>query len=260
MIFKKERVKKVILLPDFHHPYHNKKAVKAVFEFIKWFKPDEVNILGDAMNMNFANHWKIKEQDHEYFEKVTVKGNYETFDNDILTPIENLIPRGCKKTYLGGNHEDWVNIITRKDRRFRGIVEPELVLNLAKRNWEWIPYIQENKRGIKQYGKLLAFHGLYTNKYHAQKTADTFSKSCIYCHTHDIQSYTKITVDDDRGFHTAQSIGCLCNLSPEFLKGRMNRWVNSFAILYVRDDGNYNTYVPVIIDGKFTFAGRTFGN
>ena len=53
MIFKKERVKKVILLPDFHHPYHNKKAVKAVFEFIKWFKPDEINLLGDALNMDF---------------------------------------------------------------------------------------------------------------------------------------------------------------------------------------------------------------
>ena len=251
------RAKKVILLPDLHHPYHNKPAVDAVFKFIKWFKPDEFTFLGDAMQMDFANHWKIKEEDHEFFQNVTVKGNYETFDNDILTPIERLIPRGCKRTFMGGNHENWVNIITRKDGRFKGIVEPEKVLNLEKRGWEWIPYLTDNKIGIKQYGKLLAFHGIYTNKYHAQKTADTFSKSCVYGHTHDIQSYTKVTVDDI-GYHTAQSIGCMCTLSPEFLRGRMNRWVNSFAVLYIRDDGNYDMYVPVIINGTFTYAGKTF--
>ena len=260
MIFKKPRVKKIILLSDFHHPYHNKEAVKAVFEFIKWFKPDEVNILGDALNMDFANHWKRKEQDNKYFKDVTVKGSYEDFDRDILTPIERLIPKGCKKVFMGGNHENWINIITRKDTTLEGSIEPEICLNLEKRGWEWIPYINENNKvGIKQYGKLIVFHGIYTNKYHAEKTANTFSRSCLYGHTHDIQAYTKVTVDDDRGFHTAQSIGCLCTLSPEFLRGRMNRWVNSFGILYVRDDGNYNTYVPVIINGKFTFAGKTFG-
>jgi len=33
----------------------------------------------------------------------------------------------------------------------------------------------------------------------------------------------------------------------------------AFGVLYVREDGNYNLYVPVIIDGKFTFAGKVFG-
>jgi hypothetical protein len=39
----------------------------------------------------------------------------------------------------------------------------------------------------------------------------------------------------------------------------MNRWVNAFGVLYVRDDGLYNLYVPVIINGKFVFEGKIFG-
>lgn len=251
-------INRVVLLPDFHHPYHNKEAVKAVFQFIRWFKPHAINILGDAMNMDVFNHWKKKQGDNEYFIGKRVKEDYEAFDRDILTPLEKLAPKSTELTYMAGNHEDWVNIVTRKETILKGVIEPEILLNLEERGWEWIPYIKNNKRGIKKYGKLLTFHGIYTNKYHAAKTADTHSKSCAYCHTHDIQLYTKVFADDRGDFHTAQSIGCLCNLSPDFMKGNINRWVNAFGVLYVRDDGLYNLYVPVIIKGKFTFAGKTF--
>ena len=256
-------IKRIVLLPDFHHPHINKPAVDAVFQFIKWFKPHAVNITGDAMNMDAVNHWKMARGAKKYFEGKRLQKEYVNFDEEILTPLEKLLPRDCEKVFMGGNHEDWVDGLTEKLPQFEGMIEVETSLRLEERGWDWIPWIKYNARtdshtrGIKQYGKLLVFHGQYWNKYHSAKTADSYSKSCAYAHTHDIQSYTKVTIDD-RGFHTAQSIGCLCNTSPEFLKGRINRWVNAFGVLYVREDGNYNLYVPVIINGKFTFAGKTF--
>jgi hypothetical protein len=238
--------------------------VNAVFQFIKWFKPHAVNITGDAMNMDAVNHWKMARGAKKYFEGKRLQKEYNNFDQDILTPLEKILPKECEKTFMGGNHEDWIDNLIEKLPQFEGMIEVETSLRLEERGWEWIPWIYYDERtdshvrGIKQYGKLLVFHGQYWNKYHSAKTADSYSKSCAYGHTHDIQLYTKVTVDDV-GFHTAQSIGCLCNTSPEFMKGRMNRWVNAFGILYVRENGNYNLYVPVIIDGKFTFEGKTFG-
>ncbi len=255
-------IKRIVLLPDFHHPHHNKPATNAVFKFIKSFKPHAINILGDGMNMDSVNHWKIEKGAKKSLEGKKIKEEYLSFDADILTPLEGLIPKNCEKTYMAGNHEDWINGLIEKDPKLEGSVEPELMLNLKEREWEWIPWIGNEgdnyERGIKEYGKLLTFHGLYINKYHAAKTADTFSKSCAYCHTHDVQLYTKVTVDDYRGYHTAQSIGCLCNTKPEFMKGRMNRWVNSFGVLFVRENGMYNLYVPVIVRGKFVFNGKEF--
>lgn len=260
----KDKVKRVVLLPDIHHPHHNKAAIGAVFQFIKYFKPHAVNILGDAMNMDAVNHWKQERGNKKYFEGKRLLKEYENFDNEILTPLEQILPENCEKTFMFGNHEEWVNYLIDKNPQLEGLVEIELCLGLRERGWEVIPWIAYDEkvgsyqRGIKRYGKLLTFHGQYTTKYHSAKTAESYGKSCAYAHTHDLQLYTKVTVDDHRDYHTAQSIGCLCNRSPEYMKGRMNKWVNAFGVLYIHDDDNYNLYVPVIINGKFCFEGKIF--
>jgi len=86
-------LKKVVLLPDFHHPHQNKEATRAVFQFLKWFKPHAVNILGDAMNMDAVNHWKMARGAKKYFEGKRLQKEYRSFDQDILTPLEKILPR-----------------------------------------------------------------------------------------------------------------------------------------------------------------------
>jgi len=253
--------RKILLISDLHHPHHNIKAWRAVLQFMEWFEPDEVNLMGDGMNMDSSDHWLRDKGNLRAREGKRIIEGYSWFDQDILTKIEQVAPQ-AHWVYMGGNHEDWINAVIDKDPALEGLIEPEIVLNLAARGWEWIPWIVKRgnsvTRGIKQYGKLLVFHGQYTNKYHAAKTADMFSKSCAYGHTHDLQLYTKVTVDDHKGYHTAQSIGCLCEMSPAFMKGRYNRWVNAFGVLYVNEDGSYNLYTPIIIRGKFVFNGIEF--
>jgi hypothetical protein len=256
-------IKRILLFPDIHYPHHDEAAMNAVYKFTKWFKPHAINLTGDAMNMDSVNHWKSERGSKKYFEGKRLLKEYEMFDRDILSKIEKIVPKNCEKTYMGGNHEDWINTLIDKIPQLEGLVEPDVALNLKEREWEWIPWINWTDsskciRGIKKYGKVLVIHGQYTNECHSKKTALTFSKSVIYCHTHDLQSYTKVFADDGRGFHTAQSIGCLCNISPDYMRGGMNRWVNAFGVLYVREDGMYNLYVPVIIKGKFCFDGKIF--
>ncbi len=258
-----DRIKKVVLLPDIHYPHWNPTAFKAVLKFIKWVKPNEVILLGDAMNMDTVNHWKKNKGDILYFEGKRMRTEYANFDRDVLKPIERAIGKNAKKIYMGGNHEDWVNQVVDKFPQLQGMVEPDICLKLHERNWIWIPYVVNNadgtwKRGTYTIGKLLVFHGQYTNKYHSAKTASQFSKSVAYGHTHDIQMSTSTTQDDYMSYHTAQSIGCLANLSPEFLQGRANRWVNAFGIVYLRKGGYFNLYVPIIVKGKFVYAGKIF--
>ena len=252
-------MKKVILLPDIHHPYHNKKVVKVVFEFMKWFKPDTVVLLGDAMEMRAINHWKKSKGNQRDFEGVRLFQDYADFSRDILAPIEKLCPR-AKKIYMGGNHEHWIfDVINKFPQETEGSIEVERALKLKERGWDWVPFLKDGRRGIMKMGKLTLIHGHYTNKYHASKTSDTYSGSVVYAHAHDLQSHTKVHIEDPNDYHTSTSIGCLCDLSPEFLWGQPNRWVHAFGVLYVRDGGCYNLYVPVIINGKFTYAGKTFG-
>lgn len=256
------KILKSVLLPDIHFPYHDKKTWNAVIKFIKWFKPDQVVLMGDALEMSAINHWKREKGNLRFFEGKRLIKEYKKFIREILVPIEKLCPK-AKKVYLGGNHEEWANRLIDEQPNLAELIEPEVVMNLATRGWKWIPYVGVDKndnvvRGSYTIGKLTLVHGEYTNKYHAGKTSDVFSKSVAYGHTHDIQLYTKVHVEDPSDYHTAQSIGCLCNRSPEFGKGRANRWVHSFGVLYTRPNGHYNLYVPIIIGGRFTFAGKNF--
>ena len=252
-------MKKVMLLPDIHHPYHNKRAVETVFKFAKWWKPDTIVLLGDAMEMRAINHWKQSKGNKRDFEGVRLFDDYASFSKEILDPIEKICPK-ARKIYFGGNHEHWIyDVINRLPQEMQGFAEVEKALKLKERGWEWIPFIKDGRRGIIRMGKITLTHGHYTNKYHASKTCDTYSGSVVYAHAHDLQSHTKVHIEDPNDYHTSTSIGCLCDLSPEFLWGQPNRWVHAFGVLYVRDGGCYNLYVPVIINGKFTYAGKTFG-
>ena len=267
----KKMIKRILLLPDIHFPKQNKPAMEAVFEFMKWFKPHTVVLVGDAMEMDSINPWKMSKDDRKHFQGKNLMKDYEGFDREILTPIEKICKQADKrrkpveKIYMAGNHEIWADaLISKLPYVLENAIEPEKVLKLKERGWKWIPYmVSDNgcgiRRGMVQFGKLLVIHGHFANKYHAAKMADMYSKSIAYCHVHDVQFYTKVFSDDAAGYHTAQSIGCLCNTAPAFMRGRSNRWVNAFGILYVRPDGAYNLYVPIIIKGKFTYAGKTFG-
>ena len=267
----KKVIKRIVLLPDIHYPKQNKPAMKAVFEFIKWFKPTNITLIGDAMEMDSINPFKMSRDEKKHFQGKNLMKEYEGFDKEILTPLDKICEHSDKrrkpveKIYMGGNHELWANsLIAKLPYVLENAIEPEKCLKLEERGWKWVPYLVSDngcgvRRGMVQYGKLLVIHGHYSNKYHSAKMADMYSKSIAYGHVHDVQFYTKVFSDDATGYHTAQSIGCLCNTSPAFMRGRGNRWVNSFAVVYLQENGNFNLYTIIIIKGKFVFAGKLFG-
>lgn len=252
---------RAIILPDIHYPLHDESSWQAVLKFIPWFKPDEIVLLGDALEMQSIDHWKAEKGNTKYFEGKRLLKEYAGFIQEILEPLEQAAPK-AKRVYLGGNHEEWAYQMVDRQPQLEGFIEPEIAMKLDERGWQWIPYlVKQSGRmipGMYKIGKLTLTHGQYTNIYHANKMAQSYDRSVAYGHTHDIQFQTKVHTEDPTDYHTAQSIGCLCNLSPTFLWGRPNRWVHSFGLLYVRPSGIYNLYVPVIIEGEFTFAGETF--
>lgn len=255
---------KVVILPDIHYPHQDNPSMNAVMEFVEDWKPDEVILLGDALDVSPLDPHQRKKLNARAFEGKRLLRDYEGFIREILEPIEKLCPK-AKKVYMGGNHEEWVYQEIDRNPQLEGLIEPEITMRLKHRGWEWIPYLVKQASGrtipgMYKTGKLTWTHGQYTNIYHAAKMANVYDKSVAYGHTHDVQLHTKVHAEDPSDYHTAQSIGCLCNLSPGFMWGRPNRWVHSFGVLEVRETGLYNLYVPIIIDGKFRFDGKTYGN
>jgi hypothetical protein len=177
---------------------------------------------------------------------------YKGFDREILTPLEKAVSDKCKKIYFIGNHEARVDTAIDTEPNLEGFIEIENNLHLKNRGWKVIPYNQFFKLG-----RLHLMHGFYWNKYHAAKSVEECGRSVLYGHVHDIQEFTKNSLTNE--VHKGKSIGCLCDTNPSWKRGKPNRWVNAFSVVYVYEGGCFNEYTINIINGRFVWAGKLYG-
>ena len=249
------KVEMAVILPDIHHPAHSKECMKAVFQFLQRYgkRLSHLILLGDQMDMQAVSHWL--ENKTRVLEGKRLLREYRTFDKDILTPLEELISPQCKKVFFIGNHEDWIRDAIDKNPQGEGYWEIENNLHLIERGWK---IIELNK--TYNLGKLVLCHGYYTNIYHARKMVDTFGKSVIYGHAHDLQEHTKVTPVNVKDVHKGKCIGCLCDMNPSYGENRPNRWVHAFSVVYLMPGGFFNEYTPNIVNGRFVFPdGKIYG-
>jgi len=237
-----------VLLPDIHYPEQDNEAMRLVGLFLKDHKVDEIIYTGDGMNMSAVCHWEEKK--NRKMEGKRVKAEYLGFVKNVLNKHREIVGEKCKFVYLIGNHENWIEETIDKDAKVEGYYEVE-------NNFpSWVKIIPFNK--IYKIGKLRVTHGFYTNKYHASKTVDAFERNVVYGHTHDIQFFTKVLSDDVKDFHSAQSIGCLCNMNPDYMENRPNNWVHGFGVAYFQPNGYFNFYQIVIVNNEFIWNRKIY--
>ena len=244
-------IKMALVLPDIHHPFQDKKCMAAIFQWLKDYgkKLAYLVLLGDQMEFETVSYWL---QDKKRpLEGKRLKKEYQRFKEEILWPLEKLVSEDCHKIYFWGNHEKRTEDAIDKNPQLEGYGEPEN--NLPLNEWEVIPFNE-----IYKLGKLWLMHGVNWNKYHAAKTVDEYGRSVLYGHSHDIQEFTKVTPKDTEP-HKGKSIGCLCDLNPSWKRGRPNRWVHAFSVIYLYGDGWFNEYTINIIKGKFVWNGKLYG-
>jgi len=243
---------------DIHYENYSKPAVKIFIDFAKDFQPDIFGFGGDQLDLDIVSHWNKDKQRKN--EGGRLNNVYNGFNREILDPIEKILPKHCRKIWVDGNHEDFIEQHLDIDPKFEGLVEPKKCLKLIERGWEILPYgLREDHKTVTWIGKHLGLtHGWFTNRYHAAKTADRTNKSIVYFHDHTFQTYIKESIIDDDAFCGGFAIGCLCNKKPSYGKGRPNRWVNGFCYGYLHTDSSFNLYPVLIIHGRTVINGKLY--
>ncbi|MCX5781776.1 MAG: metallophosphoesterase [Elusimicrobia bacterium] len=234
-----------IAVYDLHYPHYHQKLWKNILRYVKQNRPDVFILGGDNMNFDAVDHWLHEKGLVRQLEGKRILAEYEGFKNDIFNPLEELLPKTCRKIWLNGNHEDWVKLAIDRNPQGEGYWEIENNLHLKDKGWE----VYEYGKYVKV-GKVLFVHGQYTNQYHSKKTVDVFERNVVYGHTHTFQVYTKITPVENEP-HTGMSIPVACELNPDYMRNRPNAWVNGFLTFYIYDTGYFNLYPIVAINGEF---------
>lgn len=257
-IFKKAGLRvgetlRVVGMPDTHVKHRDKKAVAAFLEFIEWYQPHVLIILGDFLDAEDISHWESQDLEPREFVPEVKEAR------ELLGEICKRLRSCILKIYITGNHEDWIDqaMAAKMPAFFNGLNDlglmPDLkaLLDLENFGFDLIPINHFFKIGKSHFT-----HGLYVGPNHQKKTLETVKANVYYGHTHDMMNFHQPTI---HGSIEAASLACLCKLDGKFMKGKPNNWAHGFGIFEFFSDGSYTNILIKMFGGRFSYMGIQFG-
>lgn len=218
------------IFPDVHVPFHEPAAVESAVAYAKKNKVNGVFFPGDLQDCAAVSYWTT--------------GRKRDFDREIEATIDFLdfikyeFPKQ-KKVVLPGNHEYRLP-------RYYQTRAPELmgiplaamdkVLDFEARGFEYLEYNQ-----LVYAGKLPILHGHEVRRITSavNPARGLFLKirmwgMCGHCH----KTSENSEKDLQGTLLTTWSVGCLCDLSPDY-DPYTNGWNWGFALVNVEKDGHF---------------------
>lgn len=242
-----------VIFPDIHFPHHDVKALSCALKVIEEVKPDYFLCLGDLVEGDSVSHWKWKRKKKPPLEYVLPDVMAELNKiNDGFDRIDEVLDKvGCKrKVFAQGNHELWFDAFV-EEHPYIPEYNAKNGLKISERGYAWHPY---GEIFAVNNSKLHAYHGgHYTGVNHPRTHVANLGINIVYGHTHDSQ---RSVLTHYNGVKMAQSMGCLCEMEKDFLKGRKTNWTHNVGVIDFYDDNLYNLMVLNIIDGHTTFNGK----
>ena len=248
-------IQKWLILPDVHRPFQNKVLEKKVLQLIKDLGSSlyGINISGDYLDLYTLGSYNAESLG--LLNGITLE--YEYLDGlKGIKDIENAAHKDVKKQFLWGNHEDrYFREVNKKDNAKYGsaLKHPTEALELDERGWE----VKTNwKDDFFTLGNHLdVMHGMFTNVHAAYNHLLKTNHSCIFGHTHRVQSY-------HLGNRAAYNIGGLYDKENKAFHymPRLQRevWANGFAMVYIDDNGHFFVEQINVWNNKFFANGKMY--
>jgi hypothetical protein len=245
---------KMVVIPDFHFPDHDPNVLKGLKQFLRDYKPHGFGSIGDFWDMKEMSHW----ENNADFDKAA---DCILAGHKIMGSLVEAAGDPTFKFITLGNHEVWIDqTLSSRISGLRsgmkklgyGDVDSQNMCGMHQLGFTALPYNE-----IMQIGQANFTHGCYTNDAHAKAHLNVVGSNIFYGHCETVQSYSGTSI---RGVHIGQCIGTLRDLSKAtFLRNRPTSWVHGFLIIEFQYNGFFTPYVPVIVDGKFSYNGTIYG-
>ena len=239
-------MKSVIILPDMHVPFHDRRVWRNVLRYIAGTGPhDEVVQLGDFLNLaSISRHTKTNLR---AIAETTITEEYR-IGNQVLDQLQEVIQPETKITILEGNHDFWVEKYLDEHPQLVGTLEIEKGLRLKERGINWVRFWRDG--AYHKIGKAVFVHGLHLNKHHSCSMAMAYGNNIFYGHTHDVQCHS-LTRQGEHNTIVGQSLGCLCEYDQKYMQGKPTKWQQAFAHFFFNPNGTFQYYVIRVFNGKF---------
>lgn len=241
---------KVLLQPDAHYPFHDKRACELLLRVAERTKPDVLVVLGDHFDF-----YAVSDHRKDPLRKLNLEAEIASGDEG-LRAYERL---GVFKrlVFCEGNHEERLSrfVADKGSDVLRALAPAGLLqtrslpeaLDLKSRGWEWIPY--------KEYGRIGSLHFTHdveragkTAHEHAQQDFET---SSVIGHTHRLSLMV-------RGNHLGQwrtgaMLGWLGDWRQVDYRHKMKirrEWPLGFGMAYIEKQTDITHLQPILIHSE----------
>lgn len=244
-----KKYKKVLFISDIHCPYQDDQALNAMYNFMDWWIPDEVFILGDLVDF-----YAISRFSREPERALKLQEELDTAV-EVLKDIRKHSGK-VKITFIRGNHCDrlkkylWTNA---QELDCLRAIRLERLLEFDRFN------ITYNDKSQMKYRGVMIKHGNIVRKFAGYTAKAEFEKnglSGVSAHSHRQSVYRQTNELDDFVWVEA---GCLCQLDADYLEGCRANWQQGFAIGYFKENSNrYLIETVPIINKRAMYGGKEF--
>lgn len=233
-------LKKLLILTDLHIPYHSIESLTLAMEYAQKEGVDAILLNGDILDF-------YQVSDHEKNpSKCSIKMEIE-LAKEFFNSLREAFPTQyiC---FAAGNHENRLKRYLWKNAKQIFDIDEfrlEKLLCLDAFDIKFLGHM-----GVNFWGKLLIEHGDKLRCSGGVSPARTlllkFKRSVACGHFHRPNSAHSVVYKGET--HVAYSIGCMCELNPDYLP--VNEWVHGFAIVEKDEDGSFSFSNKQILDGK----------
>lgn len=240
--------RRTLILSDIHIPFHDTKALHAVVNWGRKFKPDAILLNGDICDFFSISRFDKNPAASSLLREIDLTRQF-------LHWLRQQFPKALI-IFKEGNHDEWfARYLWRKAPELFGLPEIELrhILTGARENdsaIENLEWIGEQRR--IQAGKLSILHGHEMGKGSIAppvNPARGFFMRSLECmlagHLHRSSTHNETSMAGK--LIACWSTGCLCGLWPDYAK--VNKWDHSAAAVELQ--GEDFSVIPIrILNGK----------
>lgn len=237
-------MKKILILPDLHAPFHSEEAYGLFLKCAKLINPDILVIIGDFADFHGVSRYPAPPEPTSFMEEVM----------EVNRQLDRLEGIGKRKIFLCGNHEKRLeSYLIRNAPELYGMLTVEDLLELKRRKYEYHPYHQP-----VEIGKLYLVHDTgYAGKNALRQTLGDMQGNVVTGHTH---HFGDIIEGNLRGeSHLSASYGWLGSTDEiDYLSKPkvMRDWQNGFGYGYLLPNGNAHMVPVPFIEGAAMFEGQ----
>lgn len=241
------------LVSDLHLPYTNMRHLTTWLEYLKWWKPDVIDLCGDVDDACALS----KYSEGTSAEYSNLSYSYAPLIQKLFSDLREIAPN-AEIVFHGGNHDiRYDHYVDKKAPALKGLITPELLWKTETYGIEYHSYADPP---VKRYGKFYAHHGNYAIKgagNSVKKMMDEFGVSLITGHTHR-QAIVSQTYELTGETRVGIELGHMTDIHSSGMSyTNLRDWQSGFGYAFI-DGDNVHPFVTQFIDNTVVVDGRMF--